>query len=181
VLTGRSIQSPSSFPSPMRSNHAPHDNRSLNVPPFSINPSPNKNLDLLGRQSSTLRVPANELGAELWKSKCWVMTSQLSPSNGERFSLIKINGVLFVVLKCRSLHKRHRPPPDRTSGLSFDTALYLMTTQTNTEIPDEQIKRTKREKNRYSQTSRLENRRSLSYTTTTKISCFDYSDALCTI
>jgi hypothetical protein len=36
----------------------------------------------------------------------------------------QINGVLFAVLKCRVLQKRHRPPHDKTSGLSYDTALY---------------------------------------------------------
>jgi hypothetical protein len=50
----------------------------------------------------------------------------------------------------------HRPPHDKTSRLSFDTALYtLMSTNTYTEMPDEQKK--KEEKKRYSQTSRLEN------------------------
>jgi hypothetical protein len=52
------------------------------------------------------------------------MTFQLSLSNGARWRLIEINGVLFAVLKCRVLQKRHRPPHDKTSGLSSDTALY---------------------------------------------------------
>jgi hypothetical protein len=38
--------------------------------------------------------------------------------------LIEINGVLLAVLKYRLLQKRHRPPHDKTPGLSFDTAMY---------------------------------------------------------
>jgi hypothetical protein len=38
--------------------------------------------------------------------------------------MIETNGVLFAVLKRRVLQKRHRPLPDKTSGLSFDTAMY---------------------------------------------------------
>jgi hypothetical protein len=45
-------------------------------------------------------------------------------SNDARLRLIEINGVLFAALKCRAQQKRHRPPHDKTSGLSFDTALY---------------------------------------------------------
>jgi hypothetical protein len=36
LLTGRSVQSPSSLPSPMRSNHVPHYHRSHNSPPYFI-------------------------------------------------------------------------------------------------------------------------------------------------
>jgi hypothetical protein len=36
----------------------------------------------------------------------------------------ELNGVRFAVLKRRVLQKRHRPPPDMTSGLSVDTAMY---------------------------------------------------------
>jgi hypothetical protein len=40
--------------------------------------------------------------------------------------------------------KRFRPTPDKTSGLSSDTALQtLISTKTYSEIPDEQAKRTK--------------------------------------
>jgi hypothetical protein len=53
-----------------------------------------------------------------------VTTFQLSLSNGARWRLIELNGVIFAVLKYRVLQKRHRPPRDKTSGLSFDTALY---------------------------------------------------------
>jgi hypothetical protein len=52
------------------------------------------------------------------------MTFQLSLSNGARWRLIERNGVLFAVLKFPVRQKRHRPPHDMTSGLSFDTALY---------------------------------------------------------
>jgi hypothetical protein len=34
------------------------------------------------------------------------------------------NGVLFAVLKRRVLQKKHRHPPDMTSGLSLDTVMY---------------------------------------------------------
>jgi hypothetical protein len=52
------------------------------------------------------------------------MTFQLNFSNGATLRLIEINGVLFAVLKSRAQQKRHRPPHDKTSGLSSDTALY---------------------------------------------------------
>jgi hypothetical protein len=45
-------------------------------------------------------------------------------SNGARFWLFKINGILFLVVKRRVLHKRHRTPTDKTSGLRFDTEMY---------------------------------------------------------
>jgi hypothetical protein len=38
--------------------------------------------------------------------------------------LIETSGVLFAVLKRRVLQKGHRPPPDKTSGHNFDTAIY---------------------------------------------------------
>jgi hypothetical protein len=52
------------------------------------------------------------------------MTFQLSSSNGARWRLIETNGVLLAVLKRRLLQKRHIPPPEKTSGLSFDTEMY---------------------------------------------------------
>jgi hypothetical protein len=52
------------------------------------------------------------------------MTFQPSLPNGARWRLIETNGVLFAVLKRRVLQKRHRPPSDKKSGLSFDTAMY---------------------------------------------------------
>jgi hypothetical protein len=52
------------------------------------------------------------------------MTFQPSLSNGARLRLIEINGVLFAVIECRMKKKRQRPPHDKTSGLSFDTAMY---------------------------------------------------------
>jgi hypothetical protein len=55
-----------------------------------------------------------------------------------RWRLIETNGVLFVLLKCRVQQKRHRPPHDKTSGLSFDTAITLKSKKTYTETPDEQ-------------------------------------------
>jgi hypothetical protein len=66
------------------------------------------------------------------------MTFQPSLSNGARWRLIEINGVLFAVLKCRVQQKRHQTPHDKTSGLSFDTAMYPHEYKTYTEIPDEQ-------------------------------------------
>jgi hypothetical protein len=61
-------------------------------------------------------------------------------------------------------HKEYRPPHDKTSGLSFHTAIYLMSTKTYTDIPDEQTKKNKKRErtNTYSQTSRLENPEELS-------------------
>jgi hypothetical protein len=52
------------------------------------------------------------------------MAFQMSFSNSAGWRLIETNGVLFAVLKRRVLQKRHRPPPDKASGLSFDTAMY---------------------------------------------------------
>jgi hypothetical protein len=54
-------------------------------------------------------------GAELWKRHFRVMTFQLRSSNGARLRLIKINGVLFAVLKCRVQQKRPRPRRDKKS------------------------------------------------------------------
>jgi hypothetical protein len=85
------------------------------------------------------------------------MAFKICFSNGARLRLIEINGVLFVVLKYRVQQTRHRPPNDKTSGLSSDTALYphkynnLHKFQMSNQI------KTKREKNTFSQTSRLEN------------------------
>jgi hypothetical protein len=45
-------------------------------------------------------------------------------TNGARLRPIEINGVLFTVLKGRVQQKRHWPPHDKTSGLSFDSAFY---------------------------------------------------------
>jgi hypothetical protein len=69
--------------------------------PDAIEPSQKKNLDLLGRQSSTSRVPTNELGPSSLKRNLWVMTCQVGLSNGARMRLIAINGVLFAFLKSR--------------------------------------------------------------------------------
>jgi hypothetical protein len=47
-------------------------------------------------------------------------------SNGARLGLIAINGandVLCAVLKTLAQQKRHRPPPDKISGTSSETAL----------------------------------------------------------
>jgi hypothetical protein len=53
------------------------------------------------------------------------MAFQVSlPIGAKLFWLIEINGVLFAVLKLRAHQKRHRPPHDKTSGLSFNTAMY---------------------------------------------------------
>jgi hypothetical protein len=52
-----------------------------------------------------------------------VTTFQLSLSNSARWQLIAINGAQFALLKCRMQQKRHRPPPDKTSGLSSYNAL----------------------------------------------------------
>jgi hypothetical protein len=74
------------------------------------------------------------------------MTFQPSFENGARLRLIEIIGVLLTVLKCRVRQNRHRPPHDKASWLSFDTALYPHDYRNYTEIPDEQKKLTKREK-----------------------------------
>jgi hypothetical protein len=51
------------------------------------------------------------------------MNFQLISLNGARWQLIEINGVLFADLKFWVRQKRHRPRHDKTSGLSFGTAL----------------------------------------------------------
>jgi hypothetical protein len=82
------------------------------------------------------------------------MTFKPSSSNGARWRLIETIGVLFAVLKRRVLQKRHRPPPDKTSGHNFKSSMYPHEYKTSTENSDEQ---TKIEKNKYSQIGRLEN------------------------
>jgi hypothetical protein len=125
--------------------------------PNSINPSHKKKFDLLGRQSSTSRMPANEQRPSFKKRHFRVMTFRLSFSIGAKLRPIEISGVLFAVLKRRVLQKRHRPPPDKSSGLSSVTAL----------CPHEYKKLTRKfqmskgnqpekEEHTYSQTSRLE-------------------------
>jgi hypothetical protein len=52
------------------------------------------------------------------------MVLQLNLSNGARWPLIEINGALLAVLRLRAQQKRHRPPPDKTPRLCFDTELY---------------------------------------------------------
>jgi hypothetical protein len=93
--------------------------------PHAVYPSPKKKLDMPGRQSSTLRIPINELepNSEKCTSEKWIITFELSSSKGAWLRLIAIDGVLFLVPK-EAQRKRHRPPPDRASGLSSDTALY---------------------------------------------------------
>jgi hypothetical protein len=68
------------------------------------------------------------------------MTFQLSSSNGVRWRLIEINGLLFAVQKRQVLQKIHRPPPDKSSGLSFDTAMYPHEYETLHGKLDEQAK-----------------------------------------
>jgi hypothetical protein len=96
---------------------------------------------------------------DLWKRPFRVTTFQRSSPNGARWRLIETNGVLFAVLKGRVLQKRHRPPPDKTSRLSFDTAMYpheYTNLHGNSRWANKMNK--KREKLYiYSQTSRLEN------------------------
>jgi hypothetical protein len=74
------------------------------------------------------------------------MTFQLSLPIGARFWEIEINGVLFALLKCRAQQKKHRTSPDYASGVSSDTDCTVIRKRTYPEIPDEQRKRTKREK-----------------------------------
>jgi hypothetical protein len=50
-------------------------------------------------------MPTIELGPNSEKRSFRVMTFQLSFSDGARWQLIEINGVLFAVLKCRVLRK----------------------------------------------------------------------------
>jgi hypothetical protein len=52
------------------------------------------------------------------------MAFQPSLSNGARLLLIAISGVLFAVQKGRAQQKKHRPLPEKASGLSFDTAMH---------------------------------------------------------
>jgi hypothetical protein len=71
------------------------------------------------------------------------------------------------------IYKRHRPPPDKTSGLSFDTAMYPHEYKTYTETPDEQAKRIEREKKNHTvRPAGLKPRRSLSYIIITKNSYY---------
>jgi hypothetical protein len=74
------------------------------------------------------------------------MKFQARLPNCARLRQIEINGMLLAVLKCRAQQKRHRPPHDKTSGLSFDTAL-----------SDEQANEQKERKKSFSETSQLEN------------------------
>jgi hypothetical protein len=60
----------------------------------------------------------------LWKRPFRIITFQPTSSNGARWRLIEINGVLFAVLKCRVQQKRYRHPHDKTSGHNFETAMY---------------------------------------------------------
>jgi hypothetical protein len=48
--------------------------------------------------------------------------------------------------KMPSATKRHRPPPDKTSGLSFDTALCPYKHKIYSKSPDEPSKRAKKER-----------------------------------
>jgi hypothetical protein len=82
--------------------------------------------------------------------------------------------VLFAVLERRVLQKRHRPPPDKTSGLSFDAAIYpqeyknfhakLQMSKQNEEKVGEKIYTVR--------PAGLKTRRSFSNTIITKNSCF---------
>jgi hypothetical protein len=87
--------------------------------------------------------------------------------------------------KRRVLQKRHRPPPDKTSGHNFETAMYHHEYKNLHGKPRwaGKMSRKREKKNTNSQTSRLENQtwRSFSYTKITKNSCFDCAVALCTI
>jgi hypothetical protein len=108
------------------------------------------------------------------------MTCKVSLSNDARLRLSAINGVLFAILKCRAQHKRHRPPPEKPSGLSSNMALSSHQYNPQTGLPYEQMKRTKKEKNSYSQTSWLEKKwRSFSYKRSTKNPAFDNAVAVC--
>jgi hypothetical protein len=113
------------------------------------------------------------IGAELWKRPFRVMTFQPSSSNDARWRLIETNGVLFAVIKRLVLWKRHRPPPETTSGLSFDTTMYPHEYKNFHGKPRWANKMNrKREKIHKVRPAGLKTRRSFSYTITTKISCF---------
>jgi hypothetical protein len=101
------------------------------------------------------------------------MTFQPSASNGARWRLIETNGVLFAVLKRRVLQKRHQPPPEKISGLSFDTAMYPHKYKNLHENPRwaNKINR-KWEKIHTVRPAGLKTRRSFSYTITTRNSLF---------
>jgi hypothetical protein len=83
-------------------------------------------------------------GAELWKRPFRVMTFKVSSSNGARWRLIEINGVLFAVPNCRVQQKRNHLT---TRHLGWASILHriLMSTKTHTETLDEQTKWTIRE------------------------------------
>jgi hypothetical protein len=64
-------------------------------------PSPMKNLEFLGRKFTTSRLFTNKWSPALEKEfLTYNPPSELS--NGARFRLIAINGVLFAVLKSRA-------------------------------------------------------------------------------
>jgi hypothetical protein len=86
------------------------------------------------------------------------MTFQSSSPNGARWRLIETNGVLFAVLNRRVLQNRHRPPPDKTSGHNFDTAMYPHEYKNlHGKLQMSKQNEQKERKNTYSQTSRLAN------------------------
>jgi hypothetical protein len=93
------------------------------VPRMPLTRAPRKILTSWVDNPRPLGCPQMNWGRTL-KRPFWVMTFQLSSSNGARWQLIETNGLLFAVLKHRVLQKRHRPPPDKTSGHNFDTAMY---------------------------------------------------------
>jgi hypothetical protein len=92
--------------------------------PMAVMPSPKKILTSCVDNPRPLGCPQMNWGRTLKKRPFRVMTFQPSSSDGARWRLIETNGVLFALLKRRVIQKRHRPPPDKTSGLSFDTAMY---------------------------------------------------------
>jgi hypothetical protein len=98
-------------------------------------------------------------GAELWKRPFRGMTFQTIPSNGARWRLIETICVLFAVLKRRLLQKRHRPPPEKTPGLNFNTATVYPHEYKNLHGNHRwanTINRKREKNNTFSQISRLE-------------------------
>jgi hypothetical protein len=81
----------------------------------------------------------------------------------------------LLYLKRRVQQKRHRTPPDKTPGLSFDTAMFPHEYKILHEKSSWANKMNRKREKKYVQLVRpagLKTRRSFSYTIITKLSCF---------
>jgi hypothetical protein len=88
--------------------------------------------------------------------KALVTTLQVSLPNGERLRLIAIDGVLLEVLKGPSAIKETTTSSRQDIWAELRYVNEPLSTQIYSEIPVEQMKRTKKERNTYSQISGLE-------------------------